>query len=269
VGPELIGRLRAIDVAYTASRMAVIKRQSGIGCGIQILHHGPLAAFFAPDLPSDFFNRVVGIRVEALAWLDEVRALFRRADRRCTIIVYPGDLDAALAAELAGRGFCHSGFQSALHASVADAAATEGIDRGVRVQRVEDADALDVFLTAYLRGRSFAEALHADAKVNMRGWLGEPGWQLYLASLEGRPVAAAVLFVHGQDAYLADAATDPAHRGHGCQLALIARRIADAHAAGCRQIFGQTSFGGTSQRNMERGGLRLLCTPAVWTETGR
>lgn len=82
-------------------------------------------------------------------------------------------------------------------------------------------------------------------------------------------MAAAVLFVHGRDAYLADAATDPAYRGRGCQLALIARRITDAHAAGCRQVFGQMSFGGTSQRNMERGGLRLLCTPAVWTETGR
>lgn len=174
VGPELIGRLRAIDVAYTASRLAVIKRQSGIGCGIQILHHGPLAAFFAPDLPSDFFNRVVGIRAGALAWLDEVRTLFRRADRRCTIIVYPGDLDAVLAVELTERGFRHSGFQSALHASVAGAVAAS-LAPGVRVQRVEDPEALDVFLSAYLRGRGFAQATHADAKVNMRGWLGEPG----------------------------------------------------------------------------------------------
>lgn len=135
------------------------------------------------------------------------------------------------------------------------------------MQRVQDAALLDPFLSAYLQGRGFPPDTHDGAKANMRGWLGEPGWHLYLASVEGKPAAAAVLFVRGRDAFLADAATDPVFRGHGCQQALIARRIADAGAAGCAQLFGLTSFAGTSQRNMERCGLRLLCTPAVWTET--
>jgi len=221
VGPELVMRLRAIDIAYTASRMAVIKRQSNIGSGIQILHHGPLAAFCAQDLPSDFFNRVVGMRADALGWLDQVHTLFRDHDGRCTIIVYPGDLDEALAAELIRRGFCHSGFQSALYAGVSGDVEVADASQGVSVQRVSDSDTLELFLTAYLHGRGFPAETHAGAKANMRGWLGEDGWDLYLASVEGKAASAAVLFVHGQDAYLADAATDPGFRGHGCQQALI------------------------------------------------
>lgn len=85
-GPEMVARLRGIDIAYTASRLAVIKRQSRIGPGIQILRHGCLAAFCAPDIPSDYFNRVVGVRVDALERLDRVHMLFRSRGARCTVL---------------------------------------------------------------------------------------------------------------------------------------------------------------------------------------
>ena len=64
--------------------------------------------------------------------------------------------------------------------------------------------------------------------------------------------------------YLANAATLPAMRGRGCQTALLARRIADAAAAGCDTIASLAEFGSGSQRNLERAGLRVAYTQAVW-----
>jgi GNAT superfamily N-acetyltransferase len=82
--------------------------------------------------------------------------------------------------------------------------------------------------------------------------------------VDGTPAAAGALVVHEGVGYLADAATDPRFRGRGCQTALIRRRIADAALAGCDLVAAQAEFGSTSQRNLERGGLRICCTKAVW-----
>ena len=64
--------------------------------------------------------------------------------------------------------------------------------------------------------------------------------------------------------YLANASTLPAFRRRGVQGALIAARIADARAAGCEAVCSQAEFGSASQRNLERAGLSVAYTKAVW-----
>jgi ribosomal protein S18 acetylase RimI-like enzyme len=59
------------------------------------------------------------------------------------------------------------------------------------------------------------------------------GATLYLATVGGRPAAAAALFVEHGIGHLANASTPPHFRGRGCQTALIERRLRDAPAAGC------------------------------------
>jgi hypothetical protein len=48
------------------------------------------------------------------------------------------------------------------------------------------------------------------------------------------------------------------------QTALIARRIADAEAAGAELICSGATLGSASQRNLERAGLKLAYTKTVW-----
>ncbi|HUS17325.1 MAG TPA: GNAT family N-acetyltransferase [Chloroflexia bacterium] len=55
---------------------------------------------------------------------------------------------------------------------------------------------------------------------------------LYLARLDGTPVAEAALTLRGGVAYLAGAATLPAYRGQHVYSTLLHRRLADAHARG-------------------------------------
>ncbi len=51
------------------------------------------------------------------------------------------------------------------------------------------------------------------------------------------------------------------------QTALIAVRIAEAEAAGCDLVCSQAAFGSPSQRNLERAGLSVAYTKAVWRFT--
>ena len=102
-------------------------------------------------------------------------------------------------------------------------------------------------------------------KANVRGWLGQEGWSLYLGRLGGVPAATGILYVRNKVGYCADAATIPAFRGRGLQTALLRRRIADASAAGVDFVCSGAFYLSGSHRNMERVGMRVQFTRAVWT----
>ena len=105
----------------------------------------------------------------------------------------------------------------------------------------------------------------------LRPWLealaGRPGWRLYLASDGDTPAAGAALYCRDGTAWLGVAATLPAYRGRGAQGALMARRIADAAAAGCRHIATETGEPvadepNSSYDNMLRLGFRAIYSRA-------
>jgi ribosomal protein S18 acetylase RimI-like enzyme len=75
---------------------------------------------------------------------------------------------------------------------------------------------------------------------------------------------AAILYVAGGDAYLADSAVDPAFRRRGVHRALLDARCTDAAAAGAQTIFSGADYLSASARNMQRKGLSLLYTKAIW-----
>ena len=99
-----------------------------------------------------------------------------------------------------------------------------------------------------------------------RPWLasmiGRPHWRHYLAWSGDEPVAAAALFVHGAAGWLGVASTLPAARRRGAQSALMARRIEDGRALGCRWFVTETGEDtperpNPSYRNMLRAGFTL------------
>ncbi len=59
---DLVRRAVEVDAAYTLARMRVLERLAGnpIGIGYQCLEN--VTAFLAKNLPSHWFNRVVGLR---------------------------------------------------------------------------------------------------------------------------------------------------------------------------------------------------------------
>lgn len=78
-------------------------------------------------------------------------------------------------------------------------------------------------------------------------------------------VAGAALVIEGPLAYLAMAATAPAHRGRGAQSALIAARLASAAERGCTLAASETlSLLTTSLANLQRAGFDVAYERLVY-----
>ena len=218
--------------------------------------------------PVGFENQlVVGLHSDAAARLlheQQIEALaewYRVQGVKVRFEIVPGYCDAAVGRELARLGYYQSGFHTSLVCEPQLKAPAAAPD--IAIERIDEAAALDQFLATHAAGWSIADV--PGFKANVRGWLGQPGWSLYLARLDGKPAATAILYVADKVGYCADAATDPAFRGRGLQSALLHRRIADASAAGVDFICSGADFLSRSHRNMERAGMRVLFVRGLWT----
>ena len=98
------------------------------------------------------------------------------------------------------------------------------------------------------------------ARVNA----GAPDGHLFLAELDGRPIATAALAIHGGVAHFAGASTIPDGRRNGAQLALLDARMRHAAAHGCDLALMGAAPGSGSQRNAERHGFRIAYTRIKW-----
>lgn len=88
--------------------------------------------------------------------------------------------------------------------------------------------------------------------------VGRPGWRTYIGWDGEQPVAAGALYTRGETAWCGLGATLPSHRGRGGQCALLARRVADSLAQGCRVVVTETDEDNPSFRNMMRTGFRVV-----------
>jgi len=260
---ETIRRSVATEIAYTLSRLKVLERLPGNPVGVAHRRIDDAAtALIARNLPSPDFNRVAGLRAGHAPHIGPLVEWYRENGVKARFEVVPGDCDEDLARELARHDF----FQSDFHVSVIGAPAVPAPTQSdAAVERVTSTGLMEEFLQAYVAGWSIPKKLQTQFKDNVRPWLTEPGWMLYLARSSGRPAAAATLYLHGRVGYLADGATDPEYRGRGLHLALVERRIKDAVAAGVDFMCGGAKFMSPSHRNMARAGMQLQFVRAVWT----
>ncbi|HEY5107048.1 MAG TPA: GNAT family N-acetyltransferase [Caulobacteraceae bacterium] len=256
---ELLRRVIDAECGYTASRLSVLERLPGNPVGVASRRVGEAYAFRARHLPISSFNRVVGLTDANAGDVGPLIAWFAEADVNGRFEIAPGGHAQAVRRALAAAGWAHSDFHATLFGAPGTA---QNPAMGVSVE-VVDAGTLEAFLDAYAAGWAVTE--REGFKANVRGWLGQPGWTLYLGRHEGQPAGAAILHVSNGVGYCADSSVDPAMRRKGVHLALLHRRSADAAQAGCDLICAQAAFLSTSHRNMVRAGMALLYSQAMWT----
>jgi len=257
---DLVRRTLATDISYTISRMKVLERIPGNPLGIGYRWFDEAAVALMARLPA--FCRVVGLRPGLTQHIEPLARWYSEHNIKPTFEMVPGLFDASLGRELARLGF----YQSCFHASlIGKPAAATTAERDFQIEPVTTAKVMEDYLEAYVAGWGIAEKDQTQFKANVRSWLEQPGWSLYLARVNGRPAAAATLYVHDRVGYLADSATDPAFRGRGIQLALLQRRIHDAGVYGADLVFSGAAPYSSSHRNMERAGLRLQFVRSKWT----
>jgi GNAT superfamily N-acetyltransferase len=259
--PELIRRTVDAEVAYTLSRMRVLERLPGNPIGIAYRRVGKSGwALMAPYLPVPSFNAVIGLQAGDEGAVEEVAQWYRDNDATPQIEIVPGWEDAKLMRELVRLGFHQSGFHVSMIARPEDATPP---DPALDVVRVADRTMLEDFLTAYIAGRAISEG--EQFRHNVRPWIDQEGWSLFLGRVDAAPAAAAVLYLRDRFGYLADATTDPKFRGRGLQTALLAHRLRHAAEHGAGHVCSGATFLSSSHRNMARAGMMLQFVRALWT----
>lgn len=259
---DLARRVNAAATAYTLARMRILERIPGNPVGVSYQTIDNVTAMAAQYLPSASFNCVRGLRAGQAHLIAPLVEWQRAHGAAGGFEISAGDDDPELGRELARLSFLQTGFHAAL---IGEPEESVPATPGLSVDAVASAQDMEDFLSAYVLGWSIPEEMREPFKSNVRAWFGEPDWSLYVARIDGRPAAAAVLYLHGGVGYFADSATDPAFRGRGLHAGLLRRRRRDASAAGVDFICSGAGFLSTSHRNMERMGMRLLLLRAIWT----
>lgn len=238
-------------IAVAASDFGVSERDWGDGLwSIRTAtspKHGPgnqLTGLTALDVTPE---RLHGILVEVVPWFDEVGS-------GCRARLLAAELDEDLGRTLASAGFVVEEVEAWMAAPL-DTLEVDAPTIDIRV--ADDATSLDDFLRAFCAGWKVSTARgQAIARAALAPIPGPSFWRRYVAYVDGEPAGEAMLAWFDDVAYLAEAATAPAHRRRGVQRALIARRLADARALDCKYVFSSVQYGDPSWANMRGRGLR-------------
>jgi ribosomal protein S18 acetylase RimI-like enzyme len=255
-----VARIRGAASAFMVGWVEGMRDLPGNPAGVHVERFGDVVALGCETLPDlDFVNTVHGLHPGAAGRVGEVTAFYRGLGLRGWTEVAPAPGAEELIEQLSAAGWSQTGFWCSFDGPAAAPPAPVGVE----VAEAAEADTAE-FARIHLDGHEVPGENRGPAEAAVRAWYGRPGWRLYLARVDGAPAASAALTVADGLGYLANAATLPAMRGRGCQSALLSRRIADAAAAGCESVASLAEFGSGSHRNLERAGLRVAFTQAVW-----
>ncbi len=261
--PELAARIdRAEGRLCAAIAEGIGARHPDFGTFVADLGGG-VAVFAGSGSPT---NKMIGLGFDAKvepAALADVEARF--ADRGAKLQAEIATLaDPDLHALLASRGYEPKGFENVLGHPLSQEG--DRLPDGVRVEPAGPADLhawTDVVVEAFANpdtgGIGGDETPPPD---ELRRWfeltMEVPGFQGYLAYLDGQLAGGGALRIDGPVAQFAGAATLPRFRRRGVQTALLRARLTDARARGCEVGVVTTQPASKSQQNVQREGFSLL-----------
>jgi len=254
--PALVALCEGAEAAAFASLIAAAPPALAASLGLVQTRIAGALAVASRSLEKRMYNHVFALGVPApvkAADLDELERFFTDAgSKSCRVALVPSRRSAALVDALAARGFAPADVWQCL---ARDGAPPPPVPEpeGLKVRELRRADAV-AFGSLLLSSFSHPEQVGPwfDRLV------GRAHWRLVGAFDGDALVACAALYLAGEAAWLGLAATRPTHRRRGAQTALIARRIAIAHAAGVRTLAVETTQDTPEKPNPSTHNLRRL-----------
>jgi N-acetylglutamate synthase-like GNAT family acetyltransferase len=230
-------------------------------CGIHAADMGDALVLVSCDSKSLMFNRVIGLGEQAPA-TDELIA--KIMDRYWQLgarhyLVHSGAYarPTRLGRKLQEQGL--TAYRRSWVKLIRPAVSAPAPDSQVVVRDARMSDAANL---ASIVGLAFDQT-QAEAEI-FAHLIERPRWRIFVGELDGEVASVAGMFIDGNMAYLAFAATRPAMRCKGAQRALLHARIQAAVAAGADYIATETGFPLTadepspSYHNMLWSGFRPL-----------
>jgi GNAT superfamily N-acetyltransferase len=230
--------------------------------GAAIARFGSVVATRLPTLADQApYNKARQFSLGDAHVLADIVAFYDEVGIRSSVEVLEPDTTGELGEQLGAAGFSPIADGITLHVTPTGVFPIHVSGVEIReVGRAEQDRYIEVLIDAYeLPAR--ASALRQMFAHEHTG----PGLRRYLAWIDGAPAAAAALYTRDGTGLFAGAATLPAFRRHGCQSALIARRLADA-AADSDLVVVTAAAGSASQENLARHGFETTHHRTLWRQ---
>jgi GNAT superfamily N-acetyltransferase len=254
---EHAGWAEDVEMAAWRDFYAAAPAEVAVELGVRAIDLADGLALVAPGARTTLYNRVLGIGTRHPVddrTLQEIRDVYASGPRSYVIHLAPPAARQPLE-WWAERGF-HRRRDVAKLVRDVDAPAPE-VHTELRIE-----------LVGAEYAQTVAEIVHAvwPDPPSSNGWLaamvGRPRWSHYLAYDGDQPIATGAMFIDGAVGWEGWDVTLPEHRGRGTQTAILARRVEDAAALGCRRLTGDTSQDlpsapNPSYRNVIRNGFTL------------
>lgn len=260
---DLALKFEKAEIDSLTSRLMAVQSIKDNSMCVDIRDFGGARAFSVKHIPGPAFNTVKGLSTEAIPFLDHILDFFKEKEIPCRFELTPTNTSSEVFTSLTERGFYQSNFHTLLYGSTnANQAA---VPETIMIRKLEDHE-FDSFGDIYVRGFGMPSFLKEDIARNNQVLNGLKNWRVLAAMVEGELAGVAVLYTNGKCADLAAAVTVPEARNRGVQRALLAERFKLASSLGCHYIIGQAQFGSASQRNMQRAGMNIAYTKAIWVQ---
>ncbi|KON87712.1 acetyltransferase [Sporosarcina globispora] len=259
---DLAERLDQAETGVLLSRLTAIKNRDGNPMGVEIQRIGQTTAFFANNIPGPSFNLVKGFNEADAEVLDQIVDFYLGKGIPIRLEITPSNGSTDLLKMLHQKGFYQCDFHTTLFAEPSDLMDLP-IHPGIEICRMQRKD-FDLFGEIYTKGFGMPGFLSQGIADNNEILYDNKNWVFYLASINNEPAGIGVIFMEEGVGHLAAAAVLPSFRKKGVHSALIQARIYQAINSQCELITGQASFGSASQNNMEKAGLKIGYTKAIW-----
>ena len=262
----LAERIEYSEIDTLSSRLAEIQNIDGNPMGVEIKKFGHATAFSAKNIPGPSFNTVKGLKQGDEEQIEQIIEFYKKKDIPVRFELTPAHTSSQLLSRLSEAGYFHNDFHTTLYMPLIHLEKTvETHSEKITVRKLKKSE-FDTFAEIYTKAFLMPSFLKGGVAKNNEILFTNKHWTFYLACYENEPVGIGVVFIKDGIANLAAAATLPEIRNKGIQSALIKQRIHEATLQECDLIVGQAKYGSVSQNNMERAGLRIAYTKAIWVK---
>jgi hypothetical protein len=260
-GMSIASQIECIEADAWAELQLAVPEEHRTRIGIQVHRHGRALSLLTTGIDNATVNRTFGLGFDeefSLEQFDRIALEYSSAGIARWLVQWsPGAKPADPVPIFTARGGRRVSPTIKLWRPVV-AANSVTVAPGLRVVEIglEDAAMFEATVAKPL-------GVPTDMAPGIRSTIGHPGWHFYLVFDDQRPIAGAAMFVHGDGAWFGVSGTATTDRGRGAQTALLARRLHDAEALGCKWVSADTRAETAEQpnpsfHNMRRAGLDVL-----------
>jgi ribosomal protein S18 acetylase RimI-like enzyme len=260
---ELVSRFEQHLAGAVESLLTHSLRVPGNPEGYKVFREGSIQATLSNNPRALWATQTYGISGQPADTVRRVVEFFNLHGVPARVRIVPGAFAPEMADTLSGLGLRHVGFHTILSSPLPMTAESRP---PIDIREVSTKEEMDAHIDIQLGAYGVAPDVIDRLRPLRQTWIQSPDRRFYLAYVDGRPAAQAILHWREDIAYLESAGTVTAYRRRGLQRALIRRRIADATKLGCRVIIGGADFESESRTNQIACGLTVAYLAAVWAQ---